>query len=190
MTPATPTAAQICSVAGLGEQALALLQQDHAQQPYLAVLMENGLFKDAIKFLAYSLPKREAVWWAWVCARRAAGAAPAPKIKASLDATEKWIAQPTDENRRAAMAAAEAADEATAAGSAGLAAFFSTGSIAPPDVPPVPPGPYLTAKSVSTAVVVAALTGEPEKAAERFRAFVDQGVEVAKRIKLWERENR
>jgi hypothetical protein len=131
------------------------------------------------------LPKREAVWWAWVCARRAAGTEPAPKIKESLDATEKWIAQPTDDNRRAAMAAAEAADVGTPAGCAGMAAFFSGGSMAPPGVQAVPPGPHLTAKSVSGAIALAALGGDPEKAPDNFRAFLEQGTNVAGRIKLW-----
>jgi hypothetical protein len=186
MTPAVPTAAQICSVAGLADKAAALLQKNHSPREYMGLLMEKGLFEDAARFLAHSLPKREAVWWAWVCARRSAGEAPSPKIKASLDATERWIAQPTEENRRAAMAAAESADVATPAGCAGVAAFFSTGSIAPPEAPPVPPGPYLTANAVSTAVLVAALAAEPAEVPVQFRAFLDQGLEVAKRIKLWE----
>ena len=80
------------------------------------------------------------MWWGWVCARRSAGENPPPKIKAALDATEKWIAQPSEDNRRSAMAAAQKAELGTAAGCAGLAAFFSGGSLAPPDAPLVPPG--------------------------------------------------
>ncbi|HTP34812.1 MAG TPA: hypothetical protein VMJ75_21695 [Candidatus Acidoferrales bacterium] len=190
MTAATPTAAQICSVAGLGKEALALLKEDHTPPAYMALLIEKGRFKDAIRFLAHAMPKREAVWWAWVCARRSAGTDVPPNIKASLDATEKWIAQPTDEHRRAAMAAAESADLGTPAGAAGAAAFFSSGSIAPADAAPVPPGPFLTAKSVSASVLVAALSGEPEQAADNFRAFLNQGLDVAKRIKLWNKETR
>jgi len=177
-------AAQICSVAELGDEARALLTENQAPLEYLNLLMEKGNFQDAVRFLAHALPKREAVWWAWVCARRAAPE-PAPKIKASLDATEKWIAQPNDDNRRAAMSAAEAADTGTAAGCAGMAAFFSGGSLAPPDVPPVPPGPYLTARAVSGAVILAAVAVEPEKAPEKFRMFLAQGMDVVNRIKLW-----
>ena len=141
-----------------------------------------------MRFLAHAMPKREAVWWGWVCARRSAGAAPPEKIRASLDATEKWIAQPTEEHRRAAMHAAERAELKTAAGCAGLAAFFSSGSLGPPDTPVVPPSDYLTAKAVAGAVIFAAVALEPEKAAEKFRAYLDQGVEVVTRIKLWGKE--
>ena len=150
--------------------------------------MEKALYPDAVRFIAHALPKREAVWWAWVCARRAAGENPPPKIKAALDATEKWIAQPNEDNRRLAMAAAQKAELGTAAGCAGLAAFFSGGSLAPPDAPPVPPGEFLAAKAVSGAVIFAAVAKEPEKAPEKFRSFVAQGVEVTNRVKLWEPE--
>jgi len=179
------TAAEICSVAELGDDARALLRENQAPPEYLELLMEGGQFADAVRFLAHALPKREAVWWAWVCARRTAGLEAAPEIKASLDATEKWIAQPNDENRRAAMKAAEAADAGSAAGCAGTAAFFSGGSLAPPEAPAVAPGPYLTAKAVTSAVILAAVSKEPEKAPEKFRAFLDQGLDVVKRIKLW-----
>ena len=148
--------------------------------------MGQALYPDAVRFIAHALPKREAVWWGWVCARRSAGENPPPKIKAALDATEKWIAQPSDDNRRSAMAAAQKAELGTAAGCAGLAAFFSGGSLAPPDAPLVPPGEFLAAKAVSGAVIFAAVAKEPERAPERFRSFVAQGVEVTNRVKLWE----
>jgi hypothetical protein len=176
----------ISTVAELGEEAMALLRPDLHPLDFVALLMEQALFGDAVRFIAHALPKREAVWWGWVCARRAAGENPQPKIKAALDATERWIAQPNDDNRRLAMAAAQKAELGTAAGCAGLAAFFSGGSLAPPDAPPVPPGEFLTAKAVSGAVIFAAVSREPEKAPERFRSFVAQGVEVTNRVKLWE----
>lgn len=176
----------LCSVAELGPEALALARPDLHPQDYINLLLEKKLFPDAVRFVAHALPKREAVWWGWVCARRAAGDNAPPKIKAALEATEKWIAQPTEEHRRAAMTAANQADVGTSAGCAGLAAFFSGGSLAPPEAPVVPPGEYLTAKAVSGAVIFAAVSQEPEKAPEKFKSFVAQGVDVTNRIKLWE----
>src|ERR1017187_581622 len=177
---------EISTVAELGEEAMALLRPDLHPLDFVALLMEKAHYPDAVRFIAHALPKREAVWWGWVCARRAAGEKPPPKIKASLDATEKWIAQPTEDNRRSAMAAAQKAELGSAAGCAGLAAFFSGGSLAPPDAPVVPPGEFLSAKAVSGAVIFAAVAPEPEKAPEKFRSFVAQGVEVTNRVKLWE----
>jgi hypothetical protein len=179
------TAAQIASVAELSDKARALLQENQSPQTFLNSLREKGHFQDAVRFLAHALPKREAVWWAWVCARRSMEGESNPLAKAALDATERWISQPTEDNRRAAMAAAEAADVGTPAGSAGLAAFFSSGSLGPPESPVIPPGPYLTARAVSGSVILAAVGGEPETAPEKYKTFLDQGVDVANRIKLW-----
>lgn len=178
----------ISNVAELGEEAMALARPELHPLDFVALLMEKSLYPEAVRFVAHALPKREAVWWGWVCARRAAGENPAPKIKSALDATERWIAQPTDENRRAAMAAAQKAEVGTAAGCAGLAAFFSGGSLAPPEAPAVPPGEFLTAKAVAGAVIFAALGKEPERAPEKFRSYVAQGVEVTNRVKLWDQK--
>jgi hypothetical protein len=180
------TVAALVEVGGLGEAAQALVRPEAHPREYVALLVEKELFADAVRFLAHALPKREAVWWAWVCARRSAGEPPEPKMKTALDATEKWIAQPSEENRRAAKAAADAAGAGSAAGCAAMGAFFSGGSLAPPDAPVVPPGEYLTAKAVAGAVILAAVAKEPERAGEKFRAHVVQGLEVTNRLKLWE----
>jgi len=92
----TPT---LAAVAELGEEAMALARPELDPREFVALLLDKALFPDAVRFVAHALPKREAVWWAWVSARRAGGDAPPPAIKAALDATEKWIAQPTDELR-------------------------------------------------------------------------------------------
>src|ERR1039458_7877755 len=96
----------ISTVAELGEEAMALLRPEMHPLDFVALLMEKALYPAPVGFIAPALPKREAVWWGWVCARRAAGDNPQPKIKAALEATEKWIAQPIADNRRSAMAAA------------------------------------------------------------------------------------
>src|SRR5436309_2311589 len=121
--------AQIFSVAELSEDAAQALRPDTAPQEYVGSLVERALYSDAVRFVAHALPKRECVWWGWVCAKRASGENPPPKIKAALETTEKWIAQPTEDNRRAAKAATDVAGLSTAAGCAGLAAFFSGGSL-------------------------------------------------------------
>jgi hypothetical protein len=149
------------------------------------MLLQRELHSDAVRFLAHGLPRREAVWWAWVCARKVAGAEPPPAIKAALDATERWIIQPTEEHRRQALLYGEAADFGTPAGCAALAAFMSTGSLSPPDAPAVAPGEFMTAKAVAGSVTLSAVMTEPERAIEKFNEFVKLGLEVADRTKLW-----
>ncbi len=179
------TPADLAAAATIGDEAKALLAPGAAHRAFFDAMLAAGHFADAIKYLAHALPKREGVWWAWVTAKRAAGDAPPPKVKASLEATERWIAQPTDPNRRAAFDRAQEADLGTAAGCAGMAAFFAGESLAPPNVQAVPPGEFDTAKAIFGAVMLAAVSKEPEKAPEKFQAAIQQGLEVVNKIKLW-----
>jgi hypothetical protein len=181
-------AVELCVVADVSEEARALLADGAPVPPpraFVELLVARGFHADAVRVIAHALPRREAVWWAWVCARKAAGDNPPPPIKAALDATERWIVQPTEDHRRQAMAFGEAADFGTPAGAAGLAAFMSTGSLAPPEAPVVPPGEFMAAKAVSGSVTLAAVLKEPERAKEKFSEFVQLGLEVAARTKLW-----
>jgi hypothetical protein len=162
-------------VAELEDEARALLAPDvQSPRAFFSRLIEKGRQADAVRYLAHALPRREAVWWAWACSRKSAGAAPPPKIKAALDATEQWIVQPTEENRRRALQVGAA-----------LAAFMSGGSMAPPDAPVVPPGEFICAKAVSGSVTLAVVGKEPERATEKFKEYLQLGLEVAERTKLW-----
>jgi len=176
---------EIIEASELSDEAQALFADNQTPKEYVELLIEREHYPDAVRFLAHALPKREAVWWAWVSAKRIAGEGPPSEILAVLEATEAWIKEPTDRNRRVAMAKAEAADLSTAAGCAGLAAFFSGDSLAPPDVDAVPPGEYMAAKAIAGSIVLAAVSVEPERANEKLQGFVEQGMVVADKIQLW-----
>lgn len=179
------TAAEVCKHFTPGDEAKPLLRDGQTPKQLFDLLLEKKLHLDAIRLLAAALPKREAVWWACQCARQAHGTNPPPKVAAALAAAEKWVADPSEENRRAAQAAAEAAEMKTPAGCAAMAAFWSGGSLGPPHVPTVPPGEQLTGHGVSGAVMLAAVLKEPEKAAEKHRTFLDLGVNVANGTNRW-----
>ncbi len=183
--PGPKTPKDLATIAKLGDDAMKHLTPTIAHRAFVQKMVEAEQHQDAVKYIAHALPKREGVWWAWVTAKRAAGAEPAPKIKDSLDATEKWIAQPTDPNRRLAFEKGEAADFGTAAGCTGAAAFFAGDSMAPPNVQAVPPGEWDTAKAIAGAVMMAVVEKEPEKAKEKFVAAIQQGLDVIGKIKLW-----
>ena len=182
--PPVSAAQAIVGAAGVSEEGVALLEPDDKPRAYLERLLANGLASDVVRFLAYVLPKREAVWWAWVCARKAAGPSPAADTKSMLDAIERWIVQPSDANRRAAFAAAEKGDMASAAGMSCVAVFFSGGSIAPDGSPDVPPPDKMTAKSVVGGITLAAVAN-PDVMKERWVEFAKMGLEVVERIKLF-----
>jgi hypothetical protein len=145
---------------------------------FAQVLQKKKQHVDAVRLLAHALPKADAVRWAVGCAKGAAGDKAPLAEAAALAVVEKWLGDPAEDQRRAAMPAAEAAGLGTPAGCAALAVFFSGGSLAPPDVPVVPPGEHLTAQAAANAVILAAVGKEPEKAAGKFDWFLAEGLNL------------
>lgn len=176
---AAKTAAEICSRCEISEPARTLTQVGVSPAAYLEKLINERHFADAIRFLAYSLPKREAIWWATRCARLASATALPADQQAALQVAERWCVSPSEELRRSAMAASEKAQLKTPAGCAALAVFFSGGSLAPPNAPVVPPADDLTPRTVAGAVLMAAVVNEPEKAEQKYQRFLEQGINVA-----------
>jgi hypothetical protein len=184
--PLAPLVARLSEEAGLNVPAQALRDPSRGPREFIAALDGAEHHVDALKFLAHLLPRREAVWWAWMCAKKEAGDALPPVEQAALQATERWIAQPTDEHRREAMRAAEAATFETPAGCAALAVFLAGGSLAPPGVAETPPSRFAAAKAVFGSLVFSAVAKEPHLAPDRYRRFLSYGMELADRIRLWE----
>jgi hypothetical protein len=141
-------------------------------------LTRAGLVTDAARMVAHALPKREAVWWACMCAR-ATEPAPPPADAEALTAAESWVRKPEEPNRRQAMAKAEAAGFRTPEAWAAIGAFWSGGSMAPEGQPVVPPGDHLTGLAVAGAVSLAAVRKHPEKADATLRAFLTSALDIA-----------
>jgi hypothetical protein len=182
---ATVKTAEVCKRFPLGEEAGKLLKPDLAPRKFVETLIERQLFLDAIRFLAHALPKREAVWWACVCARQVCGSKEPAPFMAALAAAEKWAADPSEDNRRAAMPAAEAAELGTPPGCAAMAAFWSGGSLAPPNAPVVPPPDHLTGHGAAGSIMLAAVRTEPEKAPEKYKKFLAAGLDVSRGANRW-----
>jgi hypothetical protein len=143
-------------------------------------LEEAGLCNDAARLAAHALPKREAVWWACMCARAIPDAALPPADLAALVAAEAWVRKPGDDAvRRAAWAAAQATAFSSPEAWAAVAAFWSGGSMAPEGQPAVPPADHLTGVAVGGAVVLAAVRGKPERADARLRTFLASARDIA-----------
>ena len=186
VNPLSYIVAQIAAEAELEPPAEALRRSTYGPREYLEALIEAELLNDALKFLAYLLPRREGVWWGWLCARKVLGEAPLADDLHALEAAERWISEPTDAHRRAALEAANAATLESPAGCVALAAFLSGGSLAPAGMDEVSPPRYASAKAVYGALVFAAVKDQPEKAPDRAREFLGYGFELVERIALWE----
>ncbi len=132
-----------------------------------------------MRLVAHALPKREAVWWACMCARAVPDAALSPNDAEALERAEQWVRRPDDAARRAAMAAAERTKFDSPEAWAAVAAFWSGGSMAPEGQPPVPPPDHLTGTAVTGAVILASVRIKPERQPGRFVRFLGSARDIA-----------
>lgn len=156
-----------------------LLTEDIGPADYIQALMANEDFPDAVRFIAYALPKREATWWACLCARSNLNEqSKAEEIKA-IELAEAWVYKPCSENCKPTYPAAEATAFKTAAGWAALAAFWSGDNMSPVEGSVVPPAPELTAKAVVGAVMLAAVQEGASQVKNKYQLFLRQGIDIA-----------
>ncbi len=139
-----------------------------------------GFFNEAARLSAHALPKREAVWWACMCAAAVPDAELPAADAAARTAAEAWVRKAGDEGlRRAAWEAAQATAFRSPEAWAAVGAFWSGGSMAPEGQPVVPPADHLTGVAVSGAVVMAAVRGHPERAPARLQRFLAAARDIA-----------
>src|SRR5262249_38725334 len=146
---------------------------------FLEQLISKASLNDAVQFLAFALPKREAVWWACLCARSELKNPGPPLVVAALEAAEAWVYKPTEENRRAAMQKAQETAFDAAGVWAAVAAFWSGGSLSPPNLPVVPPAPHLTGAAVCGAVTLAAVQVDPALADKKRERYIESALDIA-----------
>lgn len=146
----------------------------------LARLEAAGELMVACRLAAHALPKREAVWWACMCARAAPPDEPGtPADAAAIEAAEAWVRRPDEPARRACMAAAEKTGFRSTEAWAAVGAFWSGGSMAPEGQPVVPPGDHLTGTAIGGAVVLAAVRRKPDELDARLRRFLASARDIA-----------
>jgi hypothetical protein len=178
-----PTAKEVAAQFELAPEAKALLNTQTPPQ-FLAALLDYGHDLDALRFLAYAMPKRHAVYWAWLCVKEmkpkeAPPQEKAPLVTQALDAAHKWVLDPSETNRRACETAYTALGLEHPAAVVAVAAFWSEGSLSPSGNPVVPPPAHLCAHGASSAVMLAAAKGDPAKIKDAYTQAVAQGVGVA-----------
>ncbi len=180
-------AAEVCEHFDLPKESRPHLTPNATPREFLDALAAAGQLGTAIRFLAHALPPREAIWWGSLCVKQASSGSLPPAETAALKAAVVWVLDPTDENRAAAKAPGEAAGIATPAGGLATAVTWTGGTLAPrqPKLPPVVPGPYMPAKAVMGAVLLASAKAAPTPVREAQRAFVDLGLGVAEGRTSW-----
>ncbi len=138
-----------------------------------------GFAVEAVRVLAHALPKREAVWWACMCAANTTPADLAEPDRLARETAELWVRQQKDEQRRTAMTHAEASGFQTPEAWSGVAAFWSGDSMSPLNVPAVPPPPEAAGGAVAGAVALSAVRGDVLRQPERLKRFLESGRNIA-----------
>lgn len=181
------SAAEVCARFELRDEARPLLTPTATPRGFLEVLDDRGQHSSALSFLAHALPARDAVWWGCLCLRHAASAPLPPADAEALKAVAEWVLEPVESRRVAAAAAAAKAGVGTPAGILATAVQWTGGSLAPPDprIPEVPPGPWLPAKAVSGALLLASARAEPTKIAGVQKTFLQLGMDLAEGRVTW-----
>ncbi len=124
---------------------------DEAALDFARKLLAPGRRFEAVVYIAYLLPRREAVWWGCQCVRAISG----NKADDALLSAEAWVREPEETTRRAALNIGWTRDARIATTWLALAAGQSGGSIAPEGAHPVAPPAQATALDVKAAVILA-----------------------------------
>ncbi len=174
--------AEVCRDFELHEEAKPYVDGNPAPHEFVQRLAQAELYADAIRYLTYALPRREAIWWACMSVRNAPACCGDEIAAEALEAAEEWVKDPSEENRETALTAGDEHNfdmpGAPAAWTA-MAAGWSDEAIAADDDEDVPESPkHLTAHAASGAILLVA-TMEPEQAEKVYRKCLETGVQIA-----------
>jgi len=156
---------------------LTVAPTDEAPLDFLQKLSAQEKFEDGVTFCAHLLPRREAVWWA--CSVIKAAAIDSPSQSEGFLAAQKWIHDPSEDNRLATLATGNKADKAKPSTWLALGAGWSGGMLSSHPKAAVPMPHYLTPRAARIAIL---LNAQPIPAGERsagLRASITEGIKLA-----------
>lgn len=173
------SAKEILARCNLPAEALALVAGIDQVTALIDRLIAAKLPMEAAKLFAHALPRREAVWWACMCAAHTQTPNIAETDRLAREAAEQWVRQQREDQRYAAMTQAERAGFQSPEAWAAVAAFWSGPSIAPAEAVAVPPAPHLAGVAVAGAVALAGVRLHPERQNARLAQFLTSARQIA-----------
>jgi hypothetical protein len=128
-----------------------LLSYDNSTQRFNH-LFSGGEYQAALNLMALSLPKREAIWWGYVCLEKQDSLMKDTQTQSVMQLIEAWVRHPDDDKRRTAKKMADHFDCYTAPSWLAMAIFWSGGSIAPLGQFEVEAKPFMAGHAVFNAI--------------------------------------
>jgi hypothetical protein len=171
--------AGLLPVVKLPAPAAAVVRDCRLVSEAIDLLEAAGFLLEATRVLAHALPKREAVWWACMCAAHTAPPGLPEADRLAREAAELWVRHPTDKNRREAMRLAEATSYEEPETWPAVAVFWSGDTIAAEDQPAVPPTPHIAGKAVAGTIYLSAVRTDPGMQNARLKRFLESGRSIA-----------
>lgn len=163
----------------LGPQGVAAMRGCATISDALERLEAASCLIEASRLVAHALPKREAVWWACMCAIHTAPHDLPHADRIAREHAEDWVRQQTDKSRRLAWDSAQVSGCGTPEAWAAIAAFWSGDSMSPEGQPPVAPATHLAGTAAAGAVALSAVRGNAARREERLRRFLESGRNIA-----------
>ncbi|OUS13024.1 hypothetical protein A9Q89_04435 [Gammaproteobacteria bacterium 53_120_T64] len=172
------TAGELTEHFELSDEAECVAVLEDAPVQVIAKLLAEEKYHDAVTMLAHALPKREAVWWVCLAVRKELG--PEDKLDAAcVVATELWVREPSELNRKAAKKLGDGRKKKSAAAWSATAASWCTGNMLDDDATLVAPPDFLYAHAVAAGITLAAVAAGPKQMAASYQLFMRQGFDLA-----------
>ena len=166
----------LSSMERLGDEARRRIDGLVSVRTYLDSLRRDGLLNDAVDVLTYLLPKQYAIAWGCECCQAAQTDGNADPIEMSaLAAAQRWLKDPSEDHRRAALQLADRLGFNTAGAWLAAAAGWSGGTMMPSAEYEVPPPPGLSGNAVAAAIKLMAAS-HPARYEEQLAQFIDRAL--------------
>jgi hypothetical protein len=151
---------------------------DEPSLEFLRALVDRGAVEQAVGFVAYLLPRREAVWWGCRSVREIIPQR-TPDEEAAIRLAEDWVREPEEERRVAALDLGMRQSNRLATTWLALAAGWSGGSMNPGVEGSPQVQTHQTARAVRAALLIAGCRVGMEEKAGAFRRCVEDGARLA-----------
>ena len=166
----------LSSLERLGDDARRKLDPAINVRGFLDRLRSEGLLSDAVDVLTHVLPKQYAIAWGCECWQAAhEGREVDPVDRTACSAAQRWLKEPTEDHRRAALELADRLGYKSSGAWLAAAAGWTSGSMLPVGRPEVPTPATLPGVAVAASVKLAAAS-DPPTFDQRLGEFVDRAL--------------